>query len=489
LRHHHFSKQEEAMQLPSYVKSGEVARLFPVIADSRKEQRATSVLLAVMSAVPIFADAVISSMGRRVGARSIVNTFTEVVLSAGEKADHDRPDGLIEIRSGKTTWRALIEAKIKSAHLEQDQVERYLQLARQNSIDAVVTISNQFAMLPDHHPLPVSRKLTKNVGLFHLSWTAILTEAVLLHEEAAVQDPEQSYMLRELIRFLSHESVGVDGYTSMPTPWKDVVGMVQAGARLNPGDPALGDLVGGWHQKMRDLALMLSRALGEKVSVKLSKLSKPNLIEQEAHIKRDISSLCRDNRLVAVLRVPNAADDLKVVADLKGRTIRTSMFLEAPREKKRSATRLNWLLRQLKDADSTDIRINLVWPSRAADTSYTLNALREDPTQINTAGSMLPPRGFEVILTLDAGRRFVGRKTFIEDIEKTVPDFYARVGQHLRAWQPSPPKPKVASKQQTAASISSEGAGAATKPALGNDYKLLLEIPTFLQRTATPSDE
>mgnify|MGYP004368774313 CR=1 FL=1 len=37
---------------PKNLVSGEVARLIPIIADSRKEQRATSAVLSVFSAVP-----------------------------------------------------------------------------------------------------------------------------------------------------------------------------------------------------------------------------------------------------------------------------------------------------------------------------------------------------------------------------------------------------------------------------------------------------
>jgi hypothetical protein len=46
------------MERPDFLKSGDIARLIPVISDSRKEQRAVSVLLSVFSAVPNFADVV-----------------------------------------------------------------------------------------------------------------------------------------------------------------------------------------------------------------------------------------------------------------------------------------------------------------------------------------------------------------------------------------------------------------------------------------------
>ena len=63
------------MKLPEYLKSGEVARLFPVISDSSKEQRAASILMSVLSAVPPFSNAILSQLGQKVGTRSVVNSF------------------------------------------------------------------------------------------------------------------------------------------------------------------------------------------------------------------------------------------------------------------------------------------------------------------------------------------------------------------------------------------------------------------------------
>jgi len=51
----------------------------------------------------------------------------------------------------------------------------------------------------------------------------------------------------------------------------------------------------------------------------------------------------------------------------------------------------------------------------------------------------MTPIGFEVVMIRDIAGRFSGRRTFIEDLEKLVPEFYEEVGQHLRPWTPPPP--------------------------------------------------
>ncbi|WP_210256049.1 hypothetical protein [Chelativorans sp. Marseille-P2723] len=49
---------------------------------------------------------------------------------------------------------------------------------------------------------------------------------------------------------------------------------------------------------------------------------------------------------------------------------------------------------------------------------------------------------FEVVFVRDLGARFTQRKNFIAELEQAIPEFYERVGQHLKAWQPQAPKVK-----------------------------------------------
>ncbi len=52
---------------------------------------------------------------------------------------------------------------------------------------------------------------------------------------------------------------------------------------------------------------------------------------------------------------------------------------------------------------------------------------------------MLPSQ-LEVILVRDLAGKFIGSKTFIEQLEEAVPYFYDQVGQHLRAYVVPPPR-------------------------------------------------
>ena len=117
------------------LKHGVPARLFPVLPDSCKEQKSISIVLATMMSVRPFAEKVLGNLGVRVGKTSKISCFTEVTLTNEVKNLKDRPDALIVVETGKRSWSALVEAKVGRNNVETDQLERYIELAKANSVD------------------------------------------------------------------------------------------------------------------------------------------------------------------------------------------------------------------------------------------------------------------------------------------------------------------------------------------------------------------
>lgn len=101
---------DQVQGAPEFLAQGERARLFPVLSDSSKEGRATSIFLACLANVDEFADALLSSVGRPIGKLSRVRTYTEVCFALEGEQMRGRPDGLIEVRTGRATWYAMVEA-------------------------------------------------------------------------------------------------------------------------------------------------------------------------------------------------------------------------------------------------------------------------------------------------------------------------------------------------------------------------------------------
>ena len=83
----------------------------------------------------------------------------------------------------------------------------------------------------------------RGVGLYHWSWTSILTHAKVLLAAKSVDDPEQRFLLAELVRFLDHPSTGVMRFDRMDGNWKELVTSVVAGAPLSRSSEAVKDTV------------------------------------------------------------------------------------------------------------------------------------------------------------------------------------------------------------------------------------------------------
>jgi len=209
-------------KLPDYLKQGEQARLFPVLSTTSKEGRTTSIVLACLAKIDEFGASLLGSVGQKVGVRTKIETFTEVVFTKSSDNPKDRPDGLIVLRTGNREWKAIIEAKVGNTELNADQVEKYRNIAKENGIDCIITLSNQFATTPTTHPITEVNKSRSKIPVYHWSWMFVLTEADLLLSRDAISDVDQRVLLNELRRFLSHESAGVKGFDRMPKEWGDL---------------------------------------------------------------------------------------------------------------------------------------------------------------------------------------------------------------------------------------------------------------------------
>jgi len=93
-------------------------------------------------------------------------------------------------------------------------------------------------------------------------------------------------------------------------------------------------------------------------------------------------------------------------------------------------------------------------------TQASLAEVLADPKELESNVSGTAPTKFEILMIRDAGGRFPGRRTFIEDLEKLVPEFYDRVGQRLRPWTPPPPSIEKLETGSSATTGKSPSAGA-----------------------------
>ena len=238
------------------------ARLIPtsgINGAEEQERRATSALLAVMSAVREFGRVLTQSLGAPAGT---VQTFIEVPFKLGTQQLF--PDGLIRVTRGQRQWTALVEVKTGGNTLKSDQLEAYLDIAREQGFNALVTISNEIAPVPGQHPTTVDRRKLRKVALYHLPWSEILTQAVIQKEYRGVADPDQAWVLGELIRYLEHPRSGALEFSDMGPAWVPVRDGVSAGT-LRANDGGAAEVAGRFDALIRYACLRLGRQLGTEV--------------------------------------------------------------------------------------------------------------------------------------------------------------------------------------------------------------------------------
>jgi hypothetical protein len=403
---------------------GVPARLLPTAGirnTSEQERRAASALLAVMSAVPDFCHGLLSGMKPQKGR---ISTYTELRFRDQEEKLHI-PDGAVVIERGKKRWSCLVEIKTNGVELDAAQITRYLDLAREHGFDGLLTISNQIGGDARSLPYSIHKQKLRGLTVHHLSWWRILTEAIVQHRFRGISDPDQAWILGELIRYLDDEQSGASGFGGMGREWVRVRESARNGT-LRADDPEAAVISGRWEQFVEYLCLHLSQELGVDV-----KHLRPRGKTPEEQITAATERLAIDGVFGCSIEVPDAVGPIGIAANLRTRLVTTSVEVQAPKEG-RAKTRINWLLRQLADAPD-DLRIDVRFNRVRATRSELLRDCRESPERLLMKDEpKREPRSFVVALSKPMGKKD-GRKegSFVAETRGQVTDFYGDLVQGL----------------------------------------------------------
>jgi hypothetical protein len=409
------------------------ARLIPtsgINGAEEQERRATSAMLAVMTAVREFGRLITHPLGAPAGR---LETYIEVPFMLGETRFY--PDGLIRVTRANRSWTALVEVKTGTNSLDVQQLECYLDIAREQGFDALLTISNDIPAMAGQHPVKIDKRKLKRVALHHYSWSQVLSGAVMQKEHRGVADPDQAWILGELIRYLEHPRSGALELDDMGPAWVSVRDGVGRGT-LRETDKSAIDVAARFDALLRYVCLRLGRRLGTEVSPALSRrdVADPTLRSQAL-----VASLAATGTLNGAIRIPDTIGPFHINTDLRAGKTTCYVDIDAPKQG-RPATRVKWLLRQLSAAPDT-LRIEAFEArARGAGTAQLLRDVREDPARL-IADPKKELKSFRVAFTTPMGaKRGRGRGGYIDSMLDAVDGFYGDVIQHLKAWSATPPR-------------------------------------------------
>lgn len=326
----------------------------------------------------------------------------------------------------------------------------------------MLTISNEIAPVKGLHPTEVDKRKLRKVQLRHQSWTQVLTDAVMEKIHRGVADPDQAWILGELIRYLEHPRSGAMEFEDMWPYWVGVRDAVGAGIlRLSDKGPQ-DNVATRWDQLLRYASLRLGRELGTEVHVQVSR---KEFADPTTRLNRLLEGLASQGRLDGALKTTDTVGPIQITADLRATQLLASVAIEAPREG-RALTRVNWLVRQLKDAPST-ARIEAHAAHARNGTAALLSEVRTNPAVL-VDDPKRDLRSFTVTLAMKAGtKRGVGRGGFVSSVLELVDEFYASVVQNLHGWSaPAPQLRKPAPPEADGAEMSSTALSSQDGPAI-----------------------
>ena len=256
----------------------------------------------------------------------------------------------------------------------------------------------------------------------------------MVREHQGVSDPDQAWILGELIRYLEYEGSGALTFDDMGQYWV----AIRSAARdetLGLRDEGVEETAARWDQLIQFLCLTLSARLGEQVR---PVHSRKELADPDSRITALTRELVEAGTLSGAIKIPNAVGPIYLKAYLRRMIVQASVEVGAP-GLKRPTARLNWLLRQIRSAPP-DVRLDVTFARKSATLSELLGQVIESPKSVLIDGSH-PPRSFTLTLAQDVGsKRKAGRGGFITDVSALVDRFYRDVVQDLAEWAPPPPQ-------------------------------------------------
>ena len=356
--------------------------------------------------------------------------------------------------------------------MDGEQIARYLDLAREHGFDGFLSVSNQITTDPRALPYSVDKRKLRGLTVCHLSWWRVLTEAIVQHRFRGIADPDQAWILGELIRYLDDERSGASGFEGMGQEWV----RVREGTRnetLRAGDPETRTIVGRWEQFAEYLCLHLSQELGVNVVHQ-----RPRGVTPDEQIGTGTKRLVAEGVLGCSIRVPNAVGPIGVEANLRTKRVTTTVEIPAPREG-RPKTRVNWLLRQLKAAPD-DLRVEVRLARTRSTQSMLLGDCRDAPERLLLKEDpKREPRSFLVALSKPMGKKG-GRMegSFVSEARRQTTEFYRDLVQGLVP--PLIKAPKIHEAEKATTESRPDAAGVPEK----SEAEARREHETNLQRLA-----
>jgi plasmid maintenance system antidote protein VapI len=413
---------EKIMKALNLLKTPIAAQLIPSF--KKTERRLLSVFMRVLDIIPEFRGHILELVDYRGGRSSTYKSYMEPSFDLLDTPAL-RPDGLLTCKRGTKEWSALVEAKADRHPIRLDQIIDYIGIGKLLEIDAIISISNEFASAKGELPYSLPNHKRKGITVHHLSWSRIAAEMNMFLEESTELHHAERMVLQEAIRYFASSDSGVSTFDQMSPSWKDFVESANTVIGFSTNTPGVAEIVKDWQQERRDLCIKLNQQIGGGVETWFPAKLRKDLSERKKQVRE---LLTKEYQLEVVYAFKETKTKLRVIADLKAYS-QTFIFECAPPKGKQIRAFTTWLAKLLDIQLDQKLSILLDWPGRTQSTVHKVEDIIQHPEAISN-NYKDPPTSISFITTKQGAKRFKSRKLFIEDLEagaKSLIDIMSRM--------------------------------------------------------------
>jgi hypothetical protein len=410
------------------------------------EKSLASVFLASLPLVKEFRDSVFREMG--MGRTGYLKVYTEVSFPRVKIYQENSPkkgplrvDGLVLQVVGKQIKDAAIfEFKMGAQEIYAQQINAYMELAKEVGVPRLVSVSNQFVPSPTDYPIEVNR--SKAVALYHFSWRYIimLGSILLTDNDYNIADPDQVLIMSEVMAFLRDPTVEAKTFDQMSEEWVAVVkGLGSDKDFAKKGYACIDEAVRNWIEEEQDLALKMSDELGSKIDCRFHGIKS---FKQRIEVEKQ--RIVKESTLSSELKFPNTVSPLRVMLDLARRRLFCDVMLQVPAIAMSEIHKKAGIKGQLRYVEKQLDRCR-----RKNEAAF--DAIKQDLyLEVLVKGKHLNPNHrygeWEQLIEESVGKQIISvrvtyqklldsltkRRVFITEYELAVRNFYAVIVQHLK---------------------------------------------------------
>ncbi len=405
-----------------------------------KERQAASLFLSALMSVEAFRVTLFEGIGLNVGEDSKLSCLSNFSFLTEETSTHQpkrtthRPDGLLYLQTTKFMWSALMVTRTSGIELETDALAYCVEIAKQNHVNAILTVGDTFTARPSILPVEIEKTTVEDLEIYHLPWGRIYTatKQVLLTDTNMSAD--ERVILGDFVNYMEDKTRCLDANSRLQPETSSIARLVTSGASIDPASKDVLNVVASWHENLKFLSFNLREQFNCDVSVNGTDIL---IAPSREQLNQDAVNFAHSNQLFGSFIIADGAATISLKIDLLRRTANFSMLVSPVAENNKSASQLNSILKKLKNSATVDLYIKAVYGDNETPKQAPLELVMSDHAILNSEQNNGAPEVYEVLMVRDIARDLESMDLLVKQIDDGLLSFYEHVARNLSS--PIPP--------------------------------------------------